>query len=497
MVSSKDSYILNSPTRITNEDAKNSINKKNGEGSMKMKREVGWLTGASLIISSMIGSGIFISPQHVLKQSGSVFNSLIIWLSCGILSSFGAVSYAEVGTMIPKSGGEFPIILEAFGGFPAFLFAWTSCVVLKPSAFAILSLTFSKYALSPFFEDSCEPPQLLLKLTAGCVIMLIVFVNCTSVKLSTGFLNVFSVGKIISLIIIIIGGFVMLLKGRTKSFENIYDLHDDKQPGPKEIVLAFYQGLWSFDGWNQLNYVVEELKSPSKNLPRAVGLAMTVVTLLYIFTNISYLAVMSPFTLINSPAVGFTFGERVLGVFKWIIPAFVSWSVLGACLGSCFAAGRISFVAARENQFPQILSMLNVNYLTPAPAVLLNGLLAILMVIPNDFNSLVNYFSFSMWVFHFGTCAALLYFRWERPNVKRPIKVPIFIPIVVCLCAILLILTPLVDKPEIQYLYATIFIFSGSLFYLPFVYFGYKLDCFDSLYKFIQKLMYVVPSNEY
>ena len=75
-----------------------------------------------------------------------------VWLSCGILASFGAVSYAEVGTMIPKSGGEFPIILEAFGGFPAFLFAWTSCVVLKPSSFAILSLTFSKYALSPFFE---------------------------------------------------------------------------------------------------------------------------------------------------------------------------------------------------------------------------------------------------------------------------------------------------------------------------------------------------------
>jgi len=327
--------------------------------------------------------------------------------------------------------------------------------------------------------------------------MLIVFVNCTSVKFSTGFLNIFSVGKIISLIIIILGGFSMLFKGSTTSFHNIYDLHDGKQPGPKEIVLAFYQGLWSFDGWNQLNYVVEELKNPSKNLPRAVGLAMTVVTMLYIFTNVSYLAVMSPFTLINSPAVGFTFGDRVLGVFKWIIPAFVSWSVLGACLGSCFTAGRISFVAARENQFPQILSMLNVNFLTPAPAVLLNGILAILMVIPNDFESLVNYFSFSMWVFHFATCAALLYFRWKRPKANRPIKVPIFIPIVVCLCAILLIFTPLMVKPEIQYLYATIFIFSGSLFYLPFVYYGYKFNCFDSFYKFLQKLMYVAPSNDY
>jgi len=469
----------------------------NNRSGLKMKRSIGWLTGSNIIISSMIGSGIFISPQGVITKSGSVGASLLVWLGAGILATFGAMCYAEVGAMIPKSGGEFPIIKEAYGAYPAFLFAWTSCIVLRPSALAILSITFAKYFLAPFFSIGCPPPPVAEKLTAIAIILIVVYINCSSVKLSTGFLNVFSVGKLISLVIIVCGGVYMLVSGNTDSFSDPFSkIQPDSTLGPQELVLAFYQGLWAYDGWNQLNCILEELKEPEKSLPKSIGAAMVVVTSLYLLTNVAYLSAMSPIELIDSVAVGFTFGEEVLGVMKWIIPVAVSWSVLGAGLGSCFAAGRISFVAARDREFPQILSMIHIKNLTPAPAVILNGLLGILMVIPNDFNSLVGYFSFCMWIFHFGTCSALLYFRYQRPNAHRPIKVNIIFPVVVCLSALCLIFVPLFDNPKIEYLYAALFVFSGTFFYFPLYYKRVSVGSFDKLNNFLQRLMLVAASEK-
>uniref|UniRef100_H2YSC3 Amino acid permease/ SLC12A domain-containing protein n=1 Tax=Ciona savignyi TaxID=51511 RepID=H2YSC3_CIOSA len=475
--------------------------------------EVSLIGGISLIVGTMIGSGIFVSPKGVMRNAGSLGAGFLIWLGCGILATFGALSYAEVGTMIPKSGGEFPILLEAFGPIPAYLFAWTSTVVLKPSSLALLSLTFAKYALAPAYNLECsEPSGLAIKLAAVAVILTVIFINCASVKLSTKFLTVFSFGKVLSLVIIIIGGIVMLAKGNTKHFE---DAFSGEAPGVREIALGFYQGLWAFDGWNQLNYVIEELKNPFVNLPRAVIGAMVLVTGLYMLTNVAYFTTMSMQELLESPAVAATFGDRVLGVMVWVIPCFVCWSVFGTCLGSCFTAGRISYVAAREGHFSKVLAMLHAKRMTPAPAVLLNvsfneklmrtckvskfphlvgfynilsffillslatrnfcslqscmGFIAILMVIPNDFDTLIDYFSFSMWIFHGSTCAALLYFRYKLPDYPRPVKVPIVIPIIVCIAAVCLVMAPIIDDPKIHYLFAFMFIMSGLAFYFPFV----------------------------
>ncbi|XP_039249142.2 b(0,+)-type amino acid transporter 1-like [Styela clava] len=455
--------------------------------TLRLKREVGFIGGVSLIVSSMIGSGIFVSPKGVFRFMGSVGSGLLTWLACGVLATFGALSYAEVGTMIPKSGGEYPILLEAFGPIPAYLFAWTSTTILKPSALAILGLTFSKYALSPMFPD-CETPEMAMKLVAAVVVGVVVFINCYSVKLSTRFLTVFSVGKIISLLIIIIGGIVMLANGHTKHLENSFE---GETPGVREIALAFYQGLWAYDGWNQLNYIIEELKNPYVNLPRAIVTAMILVTGLYLMTNVAYMTAMSRIQLLNSPAVGTVFGVKVLGVMSWIIPLAVTWSVFGTCLGSCFAAGRISYTASREGHFNQVLSMIHIKRLTPAPAVLLNGLLAIIMIIPNDFDTLVDYFSFCMWMFHGGTCAALIYFRITQPNRKRPVKVPIIIPIIVCIAAVCLVFAPIIDEPKIHYLFAVLYVLFGLVFYIPFVHFKKKSQTIRKINILLQKLLQV------
>lgn len=140
--------------------------------AVKMKRDVGLIGGVAVIVGTMIGSGIFASPKYVLQFSGSVGMALIVWTMCGILAMCGALSYAELGTMIPTSGGESTYLLEAFGGLPSFLYIWTACIVIKPSQIAIICLVFGQYVITPFFPDgaSCENVQLIVKLLAALAI---------------------------------------------------------------------------------------------------------------------------------------------------------------------------------------------------------------------------------------------------------------------------------------------------------------------------------------
>lgn len=139
---------------------------------ISMKRDVGLIGGIAIIVGTMIGSGIFASPRGVLEASGSVGMALVVWAICGVLAVCGAMAYAELGTMIPTSGGEYTYIRESFGALPAFLYAWTACIVIKPSQLAIICLIFGEYIVTPFFPDCTmrSDIQHIIKLLAALAI---------------------------------------------------------------------------------------------------------------------------------------------------------------------------------------------------------------------------------------------------------------------------------------------------------------------------------------
>lgn len=228
------------------------------ETKLSLKREIGLTSAVSLIAGTMIGSGIFMSPEWVLRNIGSPAGSLIIWAACGLLATFGALSYAELGTIIKESGGEYIYILRNFGSLPAFLFAYTSVIVVRPAGVAAISLSFAEYAVAPFYPG-CSSPQLVLKCTAAACILLLTLVNCLSVRLATSVMNIFTSAKLLALLVIVVGGVVLLVNGQTQNFQNAFQ---NTRYAPGAIGIAFYQGLWSFDGWNNLNYVTEEIKKP-------------------------------------------------------------------------------------------------------------------------------------------------------------------------------------------------------------------------------------------
>ncbi|KAK3608058.1 hypothetical protein CHS0354_031046 [Potamilus streckersoni] len=465
---------------------------------ISMKKEVSLLSGVALIVGTMIGSGIFISPKGVLMGSGSVGLSLLIWVACGLLSLFGALSYAELGTMITKSGAEYAYLQEAFsplhhvwGPIPGFLFAWTSVLILKPALCGVVALSFALYTTEPFFGE-CGAPYEVVKLVAVLCLFLVAFINSYSVNLATKVQNFFTATKLIAIAIISIGGFVMIGKGERGSLEEGFE---DTTASSALIALAFYDGLWAYDGWNNLNYITEELKNPSKNLPRAIIIGIPLVTICYVLTNISYLSIMTKEELLLSTAVAATWGDRVLGVAAFIIPISVAFSTFGAVNGSCFTGGRIMYVASREGHLPEILSYVHVAQYTPLPSLLVSTLISATMVVSGDIFSLIDFFSFAAWMFYGATMVALLILRVTQKNRPRPYKVPILIPIIVLLCSCYLLVAPIIQQPRIEFLYAFLFVISGLLFYVPFVVFKKNFRFMKNLIYFLQMLLRVAPSK--
>ena len=271
--------------------------------SVHLKRRVGLVSGVALIVGTMIGSGIFVSPSGLLVRTGSIGVSFLVWTTCGILSLCGALAYAELGTMNTSSGAEYAYFMDAFGAPPAFLFSWVSTLVLKPSQMAIICLSFAQYAVEAFAAE-CNPPQELVKLVAILAIVLILLVNCYSVNLATGVQNAFTAAKLIAILVVIVGGSYKLIQGNTQHLQGAFETMEDSTPVTiGRLATAFYTGLWAYDGWNNLNYVTEEIKDPSKNLPRSIMIGIPLVTICYALINVSYLAVMSPTEMIDSEAV--------------------------------------------------------------------------------------------------------------------------------------------------------------------------------------------------
>ncbi|XP_018653184.1 putative cationic amino acid transporter [Schistosoma mansoni] len=412
---------------------------------IELKREVGLWSAVSITIGTIIGSGVFVTPKGVLENSEqSPGISIIIWILCGIISLLGSLCYAELGTTITDSGGDYVYIKKAFGNLPAFLQLWVNLVVIRPTSTAICAFSFAYYALYPIYSN-CDPPYLLIISFSILSITFLTWINIMKVRWATRIQNLFTAAKLLALTIIILSGLYVLCQSRLENFEEFWQ--PTRPMNPSRIALAFYSGLFAYAGWNFLNIITEELQNPQ----HSICCHNSISFILFIFC-----------CHINTFK---TFADRLYGKFSWIMSIFISLSCFGGLNGILFTSGRLNFVAAREGQLPILLATIHVEHLTPVPSILLNCCLSLIMLIVSDLFTLINYVSFVQWLSVAASILAMLYLRRSQPNLSRPIHLPLIIPITFLLICGFLLIFPIFHRPKELFI-GMIIVLSGIPIYL-------------------------------
>ncbi|XP_053676020.1 b(0,+)-type amino acid transporter 1-like [Anopheles nili] len=470
-----------------------------------LKREMGLMSAINVIISVMIGSGIFVSPTAALRYSGSVGFCLVVWTVCGGISLLGALCFAELGTVVPRSGAEYAYLIEAFkkshsfwGPLPSFICAWVYVMILRPAEIAVIILTFAEYSILPFRHLlgldhlPAEDLHLLIKLIGILGLGIITYINLSSVKLYVTINNVFGFCKVFACLVVIFSGIYQLAIGNT---HNLSGGFEGTHTSPGYIALAFYNGLWAYDGWSSVTTITEEIKNPEVNIPRSIMIAVPIITGLYVFMNLAYMTVLSMGEMIASEAVGIDFGDRSLGSFSFLIPLGVALATFGCALSIQFGVTRLCYVASQEGQMLEPLSYIHVRRATPAPAVAMQGVLALAFILVGNIEMLIEFASFLIWFFYGAAVVALLALRRTQPNVHRPYKVPLIVPYITLAVSVFLSIVPVISDPSPKYLFAVAFILSGVLVYTPFVYYKVRPTWIDKLTFLIQVLFEVVPTS--
>lgn len=283
-------------------------------------------------------------------------------------------------------------------------------------------------------------------------------------------------------------------KGRTEHFN-----FNGTETDITKIALSYYSGLFAYNGWNYLNFVIEELKDPHRNLPIAIFLSCILCTVVYALTIVAFHTTLSVTQVLGAEAVGVAFAERLFGKWAFVVPIFVACSTFGGVNGILFTSSRLFYAGAEKEQMPELLSMIQINHLTPMPAVLAMCLLSLVYLASSDIFALINYVGFATWLAIGLAVCCIPYLRWKHPELPRPIKVNLIWPYIYIIATIFITIVPMIADPKGTGM-GCLIIASGIPVYFVFIYWKNKpriiRKVLASVTICLQKFMYVVPGEK-
>jgi len=410
----------------------------------KLARVLTLLDATMINAGGIIGSGIFMVPATIALLTGSTSLILAVWVFGGLISLFGALSVAELGAAMPRAGGQFVYLNEAYGPAWGYLYGWSCVAVINTASIAAVGVAFSEY-LGFFFPLS----TMGIKSVAILSVILLTIINILDVKSGAKAQNIFTLLKIGAILGIISLGLVM----DGGSAENIQPFYPDRPlpalVGP--LGLAMVSVLWTYDGWIFITYVAGEVKNPGRNIPLSLVFCMLIVISIYLLINFVFtytlgIRAMGTSMLVASDSASIFLGEKGAALVSIIILI----SLLGANNGFILTSARINYAMARDKLFFQQAAKVHPKFKSPANALVIQAMWASVLTFSGTYNQLITYIIFASWIFYAMSCAAVIILRKKRPEMKRPYKTPgyPYIPIIFILFAVFLTFNTILEAPR-------------------------------------------------
>lgn len=364
-------------------------------------RKLGVFSGTMAVVGGIIGGGIFRTPATVAERLGSPGAVLLTWVIGGVVALIGAFVWGELGQRRPRAGGGYVYLRETFGPLPAFLYAWTLVLVIATGAIAAVAVTFADYTVALFGVDHRYSVP-----AAVAAIVLLSGINYVGVRPAAITQNIFTVLKLAA-IALLVGVGIFFAAPSPPSH-----LAAPSPPYFAAFGAALVPVLFTYGGWQQTNFIAEEIIDPERNLPRALLLGVVVVVTVYLLTNLAYLRVLGHAGLAASTAPAADVMQRALGPTGGkLIAAGIAVSTFGFLNLVILVTPRVLQAMAADRLFFQELAVLHPVYRTPTLAIVSLAICAIILTLSGTFGQLVDYVTFGDWIFFGLTAAALFVYR--------------------------------------------------------------------------------------
>jgi len=378
----------------------------------ELPRKLGLVDVTAILIGTVIGSAIFLVPNAVARSLPSTGLVLLVWSLTGVLTFFGALAYAELGAMIPATGGQYVYLREAYGPLVGFLSDWPSFLVIQSRRIATLAAGFSIY-LSYFIPLS----PMAAKLASVLLIVVLTLVNYRGVRLGAGVQRVFTFLKLAGLTVIVVSAFLSPRPVETAAGASLADFSWSR------FGVAMIACLWAYEGWNCVSFVAGEVKRPERNLLFALSLGTAALIAIYLAANVAYMRVLSVPEIAATDRVAARVAEIIMGsIGGTLVSLTILLSIIGASNGAILTFARVYFAQARDGLFFRAVGNVHPRFETPHIAIVVQGIWAAVLATSGSYERLFSYVIFAAWIFYGLAVLGVVVLRRKAPDMPRPYK---------------------------------------------------------------------------
>jgi APA family basic amino acid/polyamine antiporter len=398
---------------------------------LELARDLGVSHAAAVVVGTIIGSGIFLVPAEMMQAVGSAKLVYLAWLVGGLLSFFGALTYAELGAMKPQAGGEYVYVRDAYGPLGGFLYGWTWFVIAKPASVATvvtgLVRILGTFSVFSFFSATITTFPFAVtwgQAVAIAAAILISALNYIGVKKAGEFQLVFTVLKVAIILGIVVICFSGMGDVSSRGWSNFAGTFSGATGGVAGFMAALVAALWAYDGWNDLNMVAGEVKQPERNIPIALIAGVATVGVLYVLVNAGVQYVLPASAIAASPRPASDAVALVTGrIGASMVSLGMALSMLVTLNGTIMSGARVPFAMARDGYFFRALAEVHPRFHTPSVAIVVQAALSILLLLlGGNFRQLFSLAIFAEWLFYMIAGSTVFVFRWRDPEAKRPYR---------------------------------------------------------------------------